>query len=473
MKQRANRIAVLGGGIGGLATAHFLLQAGYTPIVFEASDRVGGLGTYFVHAGATLDCFYHVILDSDADLCALVRDLGLGDRFIWRETGMGFHIGGTLYGFNTPLDLLRFRALSLADRLRTGLGALYLTTLKRNGRDLDAMRAFDWLPRVFGDRVFARIWQPLLRAKFGERAESVPAYWVWNLLNREKNGSQEVKGYVRGGYAIIAETLQRSIGFRGGEVRLRSPVNAVELREGGVIVESSGLKESFDAVVSTLPLPVLAKLARGGMRAAIPLPELAYQGVVNAVVLSRQPLERFYWTVVVDPSFPFQGVVETTHVIPREWVGDRHVIYLMNYCAAGSEPYRRSDELVQRQAVDGLRALYPRFNAADVEAVYVFRAPYVEPVWSVGYLQKRPAVRVAESRLYLSTTAQAYPRVTAWNTSVALARETVAALTNDLGHSAAAQATPAVVGRAPHALPSAAQERWIDGHSNSPNPSRI
>ena len=115
-----------------------------------------------------------------------------------------------------------------------------------------------------------------------------------------------------------------------------------------------------------------------------------------------------------------------------EWVGNRHLIYLMNYCDATSEPYTRPDDLVKRQAVDGLCALYPRFRASDVEDVYVFRAPYVEPVWSVGYLQQRPAPRVGETRLYISTTAQAYPRVTAWNTSVSLARETVVALVADL-----------------------------------------
>ena len=36
------------------------------------------------------------------------------------------------------------------------------------------------------------------------------------------------------------------------------------------------------------------------------------------------------------------------------------------------------------------------------------------------------------ARVYVSTTAQAYPRVTAWNTSVGLARETVSVLAADL-----------------------------------------
>jgi protoporphyrinogen oxidase len=173
-------------------------------------------------------------------------------------------------------------------------------------------------------------------------------------------------------------------------------------------------------------------VARGELASAVPLPDLEYQGCVNAVVVSRQRLERFYWTIVVDPAFAFQGVVETTHVIPTEWVGGRHLVYTMNYCDAGSETYNRPDDVVKRQALEGLAAIYPKFRAEDVEDVYVFRAPHVEPVWTVGYLRKRPAPRIPDSRVYVSTTAQAYPRVTAWNTSVGLARETVDALVGDL-----------------------------------------
>jgi protoporphyrinogen oxidase len=432
MSDKPKRVAVVGGGIAGLASAYFLLQRGYQPVLLEATDRLGGLATHFEHRGTSLDCFYHVILDSDADLCALIKEVGLQDRLVWRETGMGFHIGGTLYGFNSPLDVLRFGALPFVDRLRTGCGALYITQIKKNGLDLDNVTARDWLLRIFGRRVFDRIWEPLLRAKFGERFHSVPAYWVWNTLTREKNGKQEVKGYLRGGYRVLAEALQQAIVGRGGEVRLHSPVAAIEASANGVVVDLGSVQERFDAAVSTLPLPLLARIARGDLAPAVPLPDLNYQGVVNAVILSRRPLERFYWTIVVDPAFPFQGVVETTHVIPAEWVGNRHLIYVMNYCEPSSEPYMRPDELIKRQAVDGLGRLYPRFSAADVEDVYVFRAPHVEPVWTVGYLRKRPAPRIGDTRVYVSTTAQAYPRVTAWNTSVAQARETVHSLVADL-----------------------------------------
>jgi len=436
---RPLRIAVLGGGIAGLASAHFLAKAGHRPVIFEGAGQIGGLGTHFEHRGYTLDRFYHVILDSDAELIGLIGEMDLADQLHWSETGMGFLVDGNLYGFNTPVDLLKFRALGLSDRLRTGLGALYITKLKRRGADLDDIRAVDWLRGLFGPRVFERIWDPLLRAKFGDRRDGVPAYWVWNTLNREKNGGQEVKGYLRCGYRGLADALHDAVLARGGEVRLRCPVSGVAETANDVCVATAGGTERFDGVVSTLPLPLLRRITEGALGAAVPLPELAYQGVVNALVVSRQRLERFYWTAVVDPRFPFQGVVETTHVIKPEWTGGRHLCYLMNYCDAGSELYNRSDDVIAGEATAGLATLYPRFRRQDVEAVYVFRAPHVEPAWTLGYLRRRPAPRVGRSRLYLCTTAQAYPRVTAWNTSVALAAETVTTLLDELGRAAAAR----------------------------------
>ena len=108
MRPLGPSVAVVGGGIAGLASAYFLARQGYRPVVLEAGDRLGGLAAHFDHEGVALEKWYHVILDSDADLCGLITELGLADQLVWRETGMGFYAGGRLYPFNSPLDVLRF-----------------------------------------------------------------------------------------------------------------------------------------------------------------------------------------------------------------------------------------------------------------------------------------------------------------------------------------------------------------------------
>ena len=90
-------------------------------------------------------------------------------------------------------------------------------------------------------------------------------------------------------------------------------------------------------------------------------------------------------------------------------------------------------ETVVGEATEGLDRLYSGFSPEQIEASYVFRAPFVEPVWTRGYLKKRPAPRVDDTRLYLCTTAQAYPMITAWNTSVKLATEVTNAYRRDAG----------------------------------------
>lgn len=425
------RVAVLGGGISGLTAAYRLGEAGASVTVFEASDRLGGLGTWFEYEGLTLDRFYHVILDSDEHLLGLLERIGLTDQVRWSETAMGFFVRGRCYPFNSAVDLLRFRALRFTDRVRTGLAALYITKFKRNGLPLDDELAHVWLRRLFGPRVYRAIWEPLLTAKFGDLRDRVPAYWVWNTLNREKNGSQEVKGYVHGGYGLITERLRDAIEAAGGRIRLNCPVTSIETADAGIRVWTKEGDERFDAAVSTLPLPLLRRIAGNGLAERIPLPDLAYQGVVNVLLVTRKRLDRFYWTAVVDSGFPFQGIVETTQVINPQWIGGRHLVYVMNYCAADSALYQLSDDTLKRQAIDGLAGLYPGFTAASVESAHVFRTPCVEPVWTRGFLSQRPDARLAGTPIYLATTAQAYPMVTSWNTSVKLAEDAVRKLLSD------------------------------------------
>jgi protoporphyrinogen oxidase len=404
----SQRVAVLGAGISGLASAYYLQRKGVTPVVFEATSEVGGLGSVFRHDGIAIERFYHVMLNSDRHMLRLLRDLNLADKVHWTKTGMGFHVGGKLYPFNTPMDLLRFSALPMSARLRTGMAALSISRMEAD-EALDDMPVDHFLRRRFGNEAFEKIWEPLLIAKFGDLYSQVPAYWFLSRMQREKGGGPEVKGYVEGGYRGIASSLASAIAFRGGEVRRESLVSSVRDTGEGVRIVANGKAEYFDAVISTLPLPLLRQVAEGPL-------ELE-------VLVSKEPLQPYYWNAVLHPKFPFQGIVETTRVIPTAWTRGKHIIYLMNYCQPGSESYERPDDLLKRQALNGIQGLYPNFNVNAIEGSYVFRAPYVEPVWPVGYLKQKPPVRIPYSNVFLATTAHAYPQVNAWNTSIGLARQ--------------------------------------------------
>jgi hypothetical protein len=61
-----------------------------------------------------------------------------------------------------------------------------------------------------------------------------------------------------------------------------------------------------------------------------------------------------------------------------------------------------------------------------VEAVHISHNDAAEPITLFGDLRRTIPSRIANTRVFLCTAAQAYPRRVGWDTEVTLARETSA-----------------------------------------------
>ena len=431
---RAGRVAVIGGGIAGLASAHYLSRAGAAVTLFESSNQLGGLGTFFECRGASLERFYHCMLPTDRHLLALLGEIGLADQTYWKETSFGFMRNGRLYGLNTPQDLLRFDPLPFADRLRVGATGLWGSL--RSAEGLDDITCEAWLTRLSGRRAFEAFWKPMLQAKFGDRYREVPALWFWTRFNREKGGKKERKGHIRGGYRRIAQCLADSIVAGGGCVRMQAAVSRLDLGDDGrpLVCVADEPVQSFDRVVFTGPVAVLARLLAGGRLAAQTGAidsGIDMQGVVNAAVLLRRGLTPHYWVAAIDPGTPFQGIVESTTLMDRGETAGLHLVYLMNYLHRSDPRFARDDEATLDDYLGGLRRLFPDLKPDDVVDRFVFRSPFVEPLYTLGYQRRKPPTALLPGRVYLATTAQVYPEVTSWNGSTGLARRVVDQLLAD------------------------------------------
>ncbi|MFJ6671693.1 FAD-dependent oxidoreductase [Actinosynnema sp. NPDC091369] len=419
-------VVVVGGGICGLATAHELVRAGTRVTLLEGSDQLGGLGTFFAWRDRWVERFYHCVMPTDDHLLDLLGELGLRDAITWRPTRMGMVVDGRAFPFNTALDLLRFTPLGVLDRLRFGAVSVLLRRLGR-GRDLDRTRTEDWLRGLYGDRVWELLLAPLFGAKFGARFGDVPALYLWQRLGRE--GAVSVRGYPDGGYRAVIDALRASIEGGGGVVRLDAPVRRLGVAGGRARITLDGDEVvTADRVVSTLPLPALRQLADDDLAARLPDVRLPYQGVVNALFFLRRPLSGHYWTPVVRSGTEFDGLIQMTPLAGVEPYDGRHLVYAMRYTDRESALFQEDEAAVAARWTAQLLALHPGLSRADVDDVRVFKAPFVEPVYPLGYLARRPPVVVAGTPLLLATTAHVYPDVTSWNSSVGLARRVVATL---------------------------------------------
>lgn len=435
-------VAIIGGGIAGLVTAFRLGAAGRRVTVFEAGASLGGLGDTFDHQGHPLERFYHCMLPTDRHLLAVLDELGLAEGAVWKPTTFGIQSRSQLYPLNTPADLLRFRPLSIIDRFRVGLTGVWGSL--RSARGLDDMTCEAWLTGLSGKRAFDGFWRPMLEAKFGDRYREVPALWFWTRFNREKGAKVERKGYPRGGYRAITDRLAARLTQAGTSIRMRTPVERLALGADGRprVRLPGGQVEDFDQLVYAGPNALLSGLAdlpslgasEAGIGAGIDM-----QGVVNAVLLLRRGLTPHYWVATVDPDIPFQGIVETTNLIDREHTGGAHLIYLMQYLHRDDPVFATSDAQLLERYWQGLKSLFPGLGEGDLIDSRLFRSPFVEPIYRLGYQRRKPAITLVPGRVFLATTAQVYPEVTSWNGSCRLAEEVATAV---LGASQASVPSP-------------------------------
>jgi protoporphyrinogen oxidase len=176
-------------------------------------------------------------------------------------------------------------------------------------------------------------------------------------------------------------------------------------------------------VVATSPLIAFQRMTRGlGLPPAIADLALDYQGVISGVFLMERALSPYYWMPFVDSGATAQGAIEMSNLVPLARSNGLHINYLVNYTHRSGDLFQLPEaELMGRYRAD-LEALFPE-AAATVVDQFLFRAPFVEPIWTLNYSQARPPASVIPGRLYLSCTAQLYPRVNSWNSCCEIVEE--------------------------------------------------
>jgi protoporphyrinogen oxidase len=414
-QQHQPRVVVVGGGFSGLAAAYELTLRGLRPVILEAEPDIGGLAATFELGGTRIERFYHHWFTNDRHVIELVSELGRESDVIYRRTRTGMYFANKIYRLSTPLDVLRFPALSIADRIRLALTIVRARRV-RNWKAIDHLSAAEWLRALGGDKVFQVVWEPLLRGKFGAHAEEVSAAWFWSKL-RLRGGSrgsrgEEQLGYFRGGFAALIDELAERVVRAGGEVRRNTPARGLCMDGGRVIaVETDAGSVPADAVILTPALPIIADILRPHVTAdyAERIGAIGYLANVCVVLELTRSLSELYWMNVNDPNFPFVGVIEHTNLDQADASGRRRFVYFSRYLPASDPIFGALSDHVVQMTLPHVKRMFPDFDPGCIVAASVWQARYAQPVVVRNYRQLVPPHRTPLPGVFIASMAQVYP----------------------------------------------------------------
>ena len=214
---------------------------------------------------------------------------------------------------------------------------------------------------------------------------------------------------------MLVDRLVEGLRRRGVDVRLNTKVESLEM--------------DADAVISTLPTPVLARLVRDAdPQYAARLSEIRYMGALCTVLSLDCPLSPVYWLNVAAPGYDFGGVIEQTNFVPPEHYGGRHIVYLSRYLDHDHPLWSMDDEDLLARQLDQLDELF-RVRVRDhLAGHWIFRGRYAAPVCDLGFAARIPKFRSPIGRLYVASMCHVYPDERSVNNSVRVAAEVAAAL---------------------------------------------
>lgn len=421
------KIAVIGSGIMGLSTAYYLAKDGYDVTIYESEKEIGGMAVSFDFDGIDIERFYHFHCTSDYDYFDLLHELGLSEKLHWKSTKMGFWFNNQLQSWGNPVALLKFKGLSFVAKLRYGLHAF--CSVKRNKwEDLDRLESTSWIKKWVGIEAWNKLWANLFSLKFFEYSENLSAAWIWSRIRRigrsRYNIFKEKLGYLEGGSKPLILGLADAIKNNGGKIFTSSKVNSVTKHNNQYHVDAFGHDtESFDIVISTIPLPYVSSIFKCLQERDIQkFQKTTNIGVACVIVKLKKPLTENFWLNTNDPEMDIPGIIEYSNLNP---CNGAHIVYVPYYMPITNSVYSDSDLIFENKIRTYFKKINKSLSDDDFEKIVVSRYQCAQPICCPQYLNTIPNMKIENENLIIADTSYYYPEDRGISEGIKISKEFV------------------------------------------------
>jgi zeta-carotene desaturase len=263
-------VAIVGGGLAGLAAGCALAESGFQVTLFERKPYLGGRASSYEHPGTgeVVDNCQHVLFKVCTNLISFYEKIGIDQKIRWFD-GMTFiepggqqsklRSGALPAPIHVTPSFLRLKFLNVRDKLALSraLGSLVTTIPKDDGTNFH-----DWLVRHGQTpNAIERFWKPILISALSEDLDRISVPYAAQVVRESmKSRDARLMGVPTVPLTELYNAAREYITRQGGIVRLRNGVQLFVPTENGVRLRLQDSEEEFDYAVLAVPFDSLAKL---------------------------------------------------------------------------------------------------------------------------------------------------------------------------------------------------------------------
>ncbi|OBQ34642.1 MAG: phytoene desaturase [Anabaena sp. CRKS33] len=425
-------VAIAGGGLAGLSCAKYLTDQGYTPIVLERRDVIGGKVAAWKDAdGDWYETGLHIFFGAYPNMLQLFKELDIEDRLQWKEHTMIFNqpdSPGTYSRFDFPdlpapingvIAILRNNdMLTWAEKISFGIGLLpAILQGQKYVEEMDKYSFREWLQKQnVPPRVEKEVFIAMSKALNFINPEEISATVLLTALNRflqEKNGSK--MAFLDGSPTErLCQPIIDHITERGGEVRLNAPLKEILLNEDGTVKGFllRGLNGAEDEIVtadiyvSALPVDPLKPILPNAWKEMPFFQQLnGLEGVpvINVHIWFDRKLTDI--DHLLFSRSPLLSVYADMSNTCREYANpDRSMLELV--LAPAADWISKSDEEIVAATISELEKLFPQHfggdNPTKILKYHVVKTPRSVYKATPGRQDYRPSQQTPISNFYLT-----------------------------------------------------------------------
>jgi zeta-carotene desaturase len=265
-------VAVIGGGLAGLAAGSALADAGFRVSLFDRRPYLGGRASSYEHPGTgeIVDNCQHVLLGCCTNLVDFYQRLEVERKIRWFDELNFIEPGGRRSvirpsflpaPFHSSLSFIRTKFLNAADKDAIARGLLRLSGRLPEDGDENFLQ---WLERQGQtEQAIERFWKPVLVSALNEELPRMSVRYAAQVFRESflKCASAGRLGIPQVPLTELYGVAGDYIRSRGGQVRLRCGVEAIrsaQAKDVGLL--AGGQEMRFDFVISSVPFEALARI---------------------------------------------------------------------------------------------------------------------------------------------------------------------------------------------------------------------